>query len=292
MSGTPRTDAECWVTGNSENAVEVVTSPFARQLETELSAALNVLADKERELAAMRELHDVQLAAISTACVQNTRDSATMRIWRENPYWTVAYGDVCVAVDREMAERARAEKAERELAELRQRDTCGREALAGLRKELDEARREIERLTGVITGDAGIKQLVVDEKGLRLAASHPMMHALACEMASFFKSAGGINYVELSMCHQEEGPFVLTLQRREGKTPNDLKAEAEKERDAAREAIRGAVRWLEKARCPNCGDLGTVGGEQCQLCYEQKLVLDQLRFCLTGAGEKGGEGHD
>lgn len=43
------------------------------------------------------------LAAISTASIQNTPESAKQRIGRDSPYWTQAYADVCVAVDREMA---------------------------------------------------------------------------------------------------------------------------------------------------------------------------------------------
>lgn len=45
------------------------------------------------------------LAAISTASIQNTPASAKERIHRDSPYWTQAYGDVCTAIDREMALR-------------------------------------------------------------------------------------------------------------------------------------------------------------------------------------------
>jgi hypothetical protein len=55
------------------------------------------------------ELHVMQMAAISTASIQNTRESAKERIGRDNPYWTQAYDDVCRAVDREMDARERAE---------------------------------------------------------------------------------------------------------------------------------------------------------------------------------------
>jgi hypothetical protein len=47
------------------------------------------------------------LAAISTASIQNTRESAKERIGKDNPCWTQAYEDVCTAVDREMALRER-----------------------------------------------------------------------------------------------------------------------------------------------------------------------------------------
>ena len=58
------------------------------------------------------------LAAISTASGQNTRESAKDRIGRDSPYWTQAYGDVCAAIDRELALRERLEKAFGEITRL------------------------------------------------------------------------------------------------------------------------------------------------------------------------------
>lgn len=67
------------------------------------------------EIEELKELHRTQLVAISTACGQNTKDSSLQRIPRSNVYWTPAYEDVCRVVDREIAERERAEKAESNL---------------------------------------------------------------------------------------------------------------------------------------------------------------------------------
>lgn len=54
------------------------------------------------ENAALLELHTMQLAAVSTATVQNTETTIKDRIGPDNPYYTTAYGDTCRAVDREM----------------------------------------------------------------------------------------------------------------------------------------------------------------------------------------------
>ena len=65
------------------------------------------------------ELHRMQLVAISTLALCNTRETAaTHRIDRDNPYWTVALADVYAAVDREITGRERAEQAERSYCEL------------------------------------------------------------------------------------------------------------------------------------------------------------------------------
>lgn len=82
----------------------------AQRQEIDRLQADNIKLRKEVE--SMRENHIMQLAGISTACIQNTKSTIKDRIPKDNPYWTVAYGDVCVAVDREMRERKRAEEAE------------------------------------------------------------------------------------------------------------------------------------------------------------------------------------
>jgi hypothetical protein len=51
------------------------------------------------------EIERMRLAACSTASIQNTESSRAARIQQDNPYWSVAYADVCRAVDREMANR-------------------------------------------------------------------------------------------------------------------------------------------------------------------------------------------
>ena len=49
-----------------------------------------------------RELHLLQLAAISTASIQNTEKTIKNRIPANHCYSTATYRDVCRAIDREM----------------------------------------------------------------------------------------------------------------------------------------------------------------------------------------------
>lgn len=74
---------------------------------------------QDSELAALRtkleeapELYTMRLAAISTASLANSRQSAPP-IDITHPYWTPSYGDVVAAVKREMEWREKAEAAER-----------------------------------------------------------------------------------------------------------------------------------------------------------------------------------
>lgn len=56
------------------------------------------------------ELQEMQLVACMTACSQNTRSTMAQRIGPDNPYYSVAYSDVCRAVDREVKEREMARR--------------------------------------------------------------------------------------------------------------------------------------------------------------------------------------
>lgn len=66
----------------------------------------------------LEEQRIMELAGISTASIQNTEESKKERIPRDNPYWTVAYGDVCVAVDREIKLREKAKALEEKCRNL------------------------------------------------------------------------------------------------------------------------------------------------------------------------------
>lgn len=117
MSDTPRTQAVFDTVEYSTDA-DMARGYFelARQLELELNTA-------NQRIRELTEQHTMELAAISTATVQNTPSSIVDRIGRDNPYWTVAYMDVCRAIDREMVLIAKV----RELTEWRPMETAPRD---------------------------------------------------------------------------------------------------------------------------------------------------------------------
>jgi hypothetical protein len=77
--------------------------------ETALHIAGTLVYEVER-LTAELETERMRLVACSTASIQNTETSRAARIEQENPYWSVPYGDVCRAIDREMEHRAEAKR--------------------------------------------------------------------------------------------------------------------------------------------------------------------------------------
>lgn len=95
--------------------------------------------DECDQLRAENENHVMQLAAIMTASMQNTESTVKDRIDRSNPYWTVAYQDVCTAVDREMKLRA-------ELAESINVQNALHEAVCATNRENQRLREALDEL--------------------------------------------------------------------------------------------------------------------------------------------------
>jgi len=91
----------------------------------------------EQENAALREeleTERMKLVACGVAAMSNTESTRAQRIGRDNPYWSASYGDVCAAVDREIALR---EDVKRLCVEIKEQDT-EIERLEAERDELNE----------------------------------------------------------------------------------------------------------------------------------------------------------
>lgn len=71
----------------------------------------------ERRIKKLKELHSMQLTAISCATFWNTESTLKERLEEGSLYATIAYYDVCRAVDREMKWRSLANIKIKELPE-------------------------------------------------------------------------------------------------------------------------------------------------------------------------------
>ncbi|WP_430229642.1 hypothetical protein [Paraburkholderia tropica] len=101
---------------------------------------------------------------------------------------------------------------------------------------------EVRRLSGIV-------EKYIDPKEVRLTGMHPIGGALhigleggACKIfaesfAEQFRESGATNYVEMTLESNdaEIGELLVTLQRVQGKTPAQLRREAEAERNALRD---------------------------------------------------------
>ena len=96
-----------------QSAIDAAMAEKDREIESQgrwIGQLKREAQEKDAALAEERELRIMQLAAISTASIQNTETTIKDRIDPENPYYSMAYGDTCRAVDREMEHRAEIER--------------------------------------------------------------------------------------------------------------------------------------------------------------------------------------
>ncbi len=88
--------------GNSYYEWAYVDCPACRTALGERSPVPDPTAALGDEL----ERERMRLAACMSAALGNTPESVAQRLTPEHPYWSASYGDVCLAVDREMGLRA------------------------------------------------------------------------------------------------------------------------------------------------------------------------------------------
>lgn len=70
---------------------------------------------------------------------------------------------------------------------------------------------------------------------------------IAAHLAETFKAMGGENFVEIEVNHDELGPFTFSMQRRKGKMPSQVAAEARAALERDRSAVAEGVTALKKA---------------------------------------------
>lgn len=108
-----------------------------------------------------------------------------------------------------------------------------------LQNERDAAMRQA-RIWEAVAGEDNFKLRAEFQHGECLAEMNGKIkgiRVLCAEARGLLKHAP--NYVECSM-RDDLGELVLVIQKREGKTPHELRREAEKERDSLRALLDGA----------------------------------------------------
>jgi hypothetical protein len=93
------------------------------------------------------EEHRYQIVACSVAANQNTRESIKNRIDRSNPFWTLAYSDVCDAVDREILLREERDELRASLKAFEEEHNKACLELVQLREKLKVAVEALECLS-------------------------------------------------------------------------------------------------------------------------------------------------
>jgi hypothetical protein len=116
----------------------------------------------------------------------------------------------------------------------------------------------------------------------RLSIDHWATRLLVASFADTFTESGATNVLEVSFDHPELGRLTVTAQRQEGKTPMDLKAEAEAERDKLQAFKDWCHAYLDAVGVPHHPP-GTHGAAGCRIGDRMDWLMDWLTAKLAAA---------
>jgi hypothetical protein len=114
--------------------------------------------------------------------------------------------------------------------------SCVRQRGSKLRKAYDEVRAELH---GLLNAEPMLVDTAMDENGVRFSVQHWAVRLLGASMRNTLN--GAKNYVQVELV-DDRGQMLCTIQRSEGKSPHQLRMEAEDERD---KAVAMCRRWGE-----------------------------------------------
>ena len=82
--------------------------------------------------------------------------------------------------------------------------------------------------------DCAKEQMSEHDYTARVVADAPGLAGFMEEVANIFNNSGAVNYLEMEfrLKDNELGPLVITIQRKEGKTPHQLRQDLESEHAA------------------------------------------------------------
>jgi hypothetical protein len=127
-----------------------------------------------------------------------------------------------------------------------------------------------------------LKEAGSEEKGTFDIALRSEIFPIMVEfLASAFKDMGGKNYVSMELQDDELGPLLLTIQRRNGKTPAQVAKEVQDEREQA-ESLLGQIR-----KDPALWQIPRVGGQDTYAGLPSFTRLIDEYSCRKGAAKGG-----
>ena len=138
----------------------------------------------------------------------------------------------------------RLEDAESDALEQARLNGMGSEREAALMAKLEAAENENaklrEALAEKVISETMLRDLNVGNGSINASFEGGAVHLLVDSLATQFVESGATNYLEMQFHSEATGPLLLTLQRVNGKTPHQLRAESEKERDQLRSDLATA----------------------------------------------------
>ena len=98
-----------------------------------------------------------------------------------------------------------------------------------------------EALAEKVTSETMLRDLSVGNGSINASFEGGAVHLFVDSLANQFVESGAANYLEMRFHSEATGPLLLTLQRVNGKTPHQLRTDAEKERDILRARVAAEI---------------------------------------------------
>ena len=99
-----------------------------------------------------------------------------------------------------------------------------------------------------VTSEATLRDLNFGNGFINATFEGGAIHLMVDALATQFAESGAANYIEMQFHSEATGPLLFTLQRVDGKTPHQLRAEAEQERDWHAERCEDAMNECDTLR--------------------------------------------
>ena len=121
-----------------------------------------------------------------------------------------------------------------------------------LRASLEVAEKENAKLrialAEKVTSEATLRDLNFGNGFINATFEGGAIQHMVDALATQFVESGAANYIEMQFHSEATGPLLFTLQRVDGKTPHQLRAEAEQERDWHAERCEDAMNECDALR--------------------------------------------
>lgn len=154
---------------------------------------------------------------------------------------------------------------------------------------LGEVIEENNRLRDQFARWEAVRKVSEDEDNpAHVAVRASFVRDMAGMFAGWFKDCGGRNYVEVTLRTHDLGDLVLRVQRKDGKTPNQLQKEAEARADAYRQVLQSQGKLEVADLAADLAESREMAGRLESALAEANAWIAAVQAAMAEEGETGG----
>lgn len=137
----------------------------------------------------------------------------------------------------------------------------------------------------------GTRDIMLNEFNMRgahfeIELRHPVFSVMAIQAAQYLTEKKADNYVEMKVWTKEHGDVTITVKKCQGKTPHELRKEAEQERDELKAYCDKLAAGLPDGMLPkDIENLREANGKLAQENFELKAKLAEANGFIDDLGD-------